>query len=104
MDPNWSWVTLAASVLLICGYELRLWVTDRSNPQSSARAAHAALREEWVSVLSAQSGSEITAVQTLRNSLMSATISALAKISGMCAGVTRASPSQRIASITRLSV
>ena len=76
MDLIWSWAALVTSVLLIGGYELRLWATERSHPQSSARAAHAALREEWVRALSGQSGSEIVAVQTLRNSLMSATISA----------------------------
>lgn len=76
MDSIGSWVALVMSVLLIGGYELRLWATERSNPQSTARAAHAALREEWVRALSGQSGSKIVAVQTLRNSLMSSTISA----------------------------
>lgn len=76
MESILPWAALVASVLLIGGYELRLWATERRNPQSTARAAHAALREEWVRALSGQSGSEIVAVQTLRNSLMSATISA----------------------------
>ena len=76
MELILPWAALVASVLLIGGYELRLWATERRNPQSTARAAHAALREEWVRALSGQSGSEIVAVQTLRNSLMSATISA----------------------------
>lgn len=76
MEPIWSWLAMAASVLLIGGYELRLWATERSSPQTTARAAHALLREEWVRALSGQSASEIVAVQTLRNSLMSATISA----------------------------
>ena len=76
MELILPWAALVASVLLIGGYELRLWATERRNPQSTARAAHAALREEWVRALSSQSGSEIVAVQTLRNSLMSATISA----------------------------
>lgn len=71
-----QWAALAVSVLMIGGYELHLWRTERANPRSTARAAHAALREDWVTALSAQRGSEITAVQTLRNSLMSATISA----------------------------
>ena len=71
-----SWTALAASLLLIGGYELRLWLIERRAAHSNARVAHAALREEWVRALSGQSGSEIVAVQTLRNSLMSATISA----------------------------
>lgn len=76
MNSSWSWLALAGSVALIFGYELRTWVVERRHPQSTARAAHAALREEWVRALSSQRGSEIVAVQTLRNSLMSATISA----------------------------
>lgn len=76
MQTYWSWLALAASVVLIGGYELRVWTTERRNPQSTARAVHASLREDWVRALSGQRGSEIVAVQTLRNSLMSATITA----------------------------
>lgn len=76
MDSIWPWLALLVSVLLIGGYEWRLWAVERRNPQATARAAHAALREEWVYALSSHAGSEIVAVQTLRNSLMSATISA----------------------------
>ena len=59
MDSIGSWVALFTSVLLIGGYELRQWVTERRNPQTTARAAHATLREQWVRALSDQSGSEI---------------------------------------------
>ena len=107
MDLIWSWVALATSVLLIGGYELRLWATERRNPQSTARAAHAALREEWVRALSGQSGSEIVAVQTLRNSLMSATISAstaaLALVGTLSLTVSSASQGLGLFGLTRLS-
>ncbi len=107
MDSIGSSVALVISVLLIGGYELRLWVTERSNPQSTARAAHAALREEWVRALSGQSGSEIVAVQTLRNSLMSATISAstaaLALVGTLSLTVPGASQGLGLFGITRLS-
>ena len=107
MDLIWSWVALSTSVLLIGGYELRLWATERSNPQTTARAAHAALREEWVRALSGQSGSEIVAVQTLRNSLMSATISAstaaLALVGTLSLTVSSASQGLGLFGLTRLS-
>ena len=77
MDPSLlTWFAIAASVLVIAGYELRMAAVGRRTPHATARSAHALLRSEWVEALSAQPGSEILAVQTLRNSLMSATISA----------------------------
>ncbi len=107
MDSIWSWAALFASALLIGGYELRLWATERSNPQSTARAAHAALREEWVRALSGQSGSEIAAVQTLRNSLMSATINAstaaLALVGTLSLTVSSDSQGIGLLGITRLT-
>ena len=107
MDSIGSWVALATSVLLIGGYELRLWMTERRNPQTTARAAHATLREQWVRALSDQSGSEIVAVQTLRNSLMSATISAstaaLALVGTLSLTVPGASLGLGLFGITRLS-
>ena len=71
-----AWLAVAASVLAIAGYELRMAAVGRRSPQSTARSSHALLRSEWVEALSHQAGSEILAVQTLRNSLMSATIAA----------------------------
>ena len=107
MDSIGSWVALFTSVLLIGGYELRQWVTERRNPQTTARAAHATLREQWVRALSDQSGSEIVAVQTLRNSLMSATISAstaaLALVGTLSLTVSSASQGLGLFGLTRLS-
>lgn len=76
MDPLLHWLAIAATVALVGGYELRLALLARRSPAATARSAHALLRGEWVEALSSQPGSEIVAVQTLRNSLMSATISA----------------------------
>lgn len=70
------WLALAASVLIIGGYELRLWRAARKDPRATARSAHRVLRAQWVSALSRHPGSELLAVQALRNSLMSATITA----------------------------
>lgn len=76
MTQGWAWLSVASSVALLLAYELRLRSSERRQPGSSARAAHAQLRSEWSVALSTQPGSELLAVQTLRNSLMSATISA----------------------------
>ena len=71
-----AWISVMASVLVIAGYELRMAAVGRKSPHATARSAHALFRSEWVEALSDQAGSEILAVQTLRNSLMSATIAA----------------------------
>ena len=67
----WAALVTAAIPLL---YELVLWWMQRQRPGQVARTAHAHLRTEWFSAVSAMPGSELLAVQTLRNSLMSATI------------------------------
>ncbi|MEY4580097.1 MAG: hypothetical protein RL701_4800 [Pseudomonadota bacterium] len=71
-----EWFALIVSVPLVAGYELRLARAARRNPATTARSAHSVLRSEWVKALSRQPGSELLAVQALRNSLMSATINA----------------------------
>jgi hypothetical protein len=64
------------SLVLLAGYELRMHWVGSQDPQRMARYANASVRMHWVAALSAQPGFEIVAVQALRNSLMSATISA----------------------------
>jgi uncharacterized membrane protein len=76
MTEEWRWIALVLSASIVGGYELRLARVARRDPSRTARTAHSALRGEWVRALSKQSGSEILAVQALRNSLMSATIMA----------------------------
>lgn len=76
MDPLHAWVAIAVSTLIVAIYELVLAREVRRSPESRARSAHGLMRSEWVAALEAQPGFEIVAVQTLRNSLMSATITA----------------------------
>lgn len=71
-----NWALVGLSLLLLVGYEWRANSVGRRTPQRMARHAHARMRSQWVHALSAQAGFEIVAVQALRNSLMSATISA----------------------------
>ena len=71
-----SWLPAIATVTILVAYEVALALGQRTRPERLARTAHAALREQWFAAVSAQQGSEILAVQTLRNSLMSATMTA----------------------------
>lgn len=76
MTETWRWVLVVLSAAIVGGYELRLARAARRDPACMARSAHSLLRGEWVRALSKQPGSELLAVQALRNSLMSATITA----------------------------
>lgn len=76
MSGTTAWLAALATVGLLAAYELALALAQRRRPDRLARTAHAALREDWFIAVSAQKGSEILAVQTLRNSMMSATMTA----------------------------
>jgi len=71
-----AWIAFAVSLAVFIAYEgWVLWVGRRA-PERMARTAHARMRASWAAALSERPGFEIVAVQTLRNSLMSATIGA----------------------------
>lgn len=76
MDHPFSTVSAALSVFIVGAYEVQEVWSARRDPVATARSAHRLLRGEWVRALSKQPGSEIIAVQALRNSVMSATIMA----------------------------
>lgn len=76
MGDAWSSGAVGLSIAIVLGYELLQRRAARKNPSATARSAHRLLRGEWVHALSKQPGTEILAVQALRNSLMSATITA----------------------------
>jgi hypothetical protein len=93
MSIAWDWYFAIATVAVLLGYEVTLFVVERLRPQRWARSAHAVLREEWFSSVSLSSASEILAVQTLRNSLMSATMTASTAALALMGTVTLAAPS-----------
>lgn len=93
MSTGWQWLAAAVTVAALAAYELWLAVGRRQAHQGVARAAHAALREQWFEAISAQPGSEILAVQTLRNSLMSASMTASAAVLGLMGTISLAAPS-----------
>lgn len=93
MTNDLTWLAAFATVAILVCYEVALAVAQRRAPQRLARTAHASLRQEWFEAVSAQEGTEILAVQTLRNSLMSATMTASTAALALMATVTLAAPS-----------
>lgn len=76
MDTTFAWLAACVTGAALLFYEAMLALAQRQRPARAARAAHAGLREQWFAAVSAQPGSEILAVQTLRNALMSASMTA----------------------------
>lgn len=91
MSTDWTWACVGLTLAVLGLYETLLVLLHRSNRLAPAR--HAGLREEWFRVVSAQKGSEVLAVQTLRNSLMSATMLASTAALALMGTVTLAAPS-----------
>ena len=71
-----GWAALLLSLMMIGLYEAWTLRRERTHPELTARSAHARMRAVWAAQLANKAGFEIIAVQTLRNSLMSATIAA----------------------------
>jgi uncharacterized membrane protein len=88
-----AWLATLATIAVLVAYEVLLNVAQRWRPNRMARSTHATLREEWFTAVSKQKGSEILAVQTLRNSLMSATMTASTAMLGLIGTATLAVPS-----------
>lgn len=86
------WFAAVATLVAMVLYEVWHTLAQRRRPQALARSAHAGLREEWFASLSGQPGSEILAVQTLRNSLMSATMTASTAVLALMGSITLAAP------------
>ena len=93
MTSTLAWLATLATIAVLVAYEVVLTVAQRRRPERMARSAHAALREDWFTAVSQLKGSEILAVQTLRNSLMSATMTASTATLGLIGTVTLAAPS-----------
>ena len=93
MNGHLAWLAALATIAVLLAYEIVLFVAQRRRPERMARSAHATLREEWFTAVSQQKGTEILAVQTLRNSLMSATMTASTAMLGLIGTVTLVIPS-----------
>lgn len=86
------WPTLATITVLVI-YQGLLAMAERLNPGSVARSSHAHLRAIWFDAIARREGTEILAVQTLRNSLMSATMTASTAALALMGSITLAAPS-----------
>ena len=86
------WLAAIATLGTIAAYEGWLVLAQPRTPGRLARTAHASLREDWFAAVSAQPGSEILAVQTLRNSLMSATMTASTAVLGLMGALSLTAP------------
>lgn len=89
----WTWAAVGATVAVLVLYEALLLYLQTRQPDRLARVQHAGLREDWFRAISAHEGSEVLAVQTLRNSLMSATMLASTAALGLMGTATLAAPS-----------
>ncbi|GAC1529899.1 MAG: hypothetical protein NVS2B4_08510 [Ramlibacter sp.] len=88
MTENARWIAAGLTLAVLVLYEVWFALAQRSRPQELARSAHASLREDWFDAVSQQPGSEVLAVQTLRNSLMSASMTASTAVLGLMGTVT----------------
>ena len=93
MNLAMTWLAALVIVTVLLVYEVSLAVTQRRRPGLVARTVHVNLREDWFEAVSAQKGSEVLAVQTLRNALMSASMTASTAALGLMGTVTLAAPS-----------
>lgn len=99
-DP---WLAPGLTLGLLVLYVLYMTLSPRHGRQQMVWRAHAQLRDDWFDAVSAQSGTEILAVQTLRNALMSATMTASTAALGLVGAVTLSAPSlQQVLSPTWL--
>ncbi len=88
-----NWLPGLITVGLVALYEMAQRWRHRHTPLAHAPQAHADLREAWFKAMSEVPGTEITAVQTLRNSLMSATLTASTATLGLMGSVSLAASS-----------
>lgn len=70
---SYDLVSFVLSVLILLAYNLFLGYKTRKNPAYTVQAVNVIARTAWVETIMQESGKEILAVQTLRNSTMAAT-------------------------------
>jgi hypothetical protein len=88
MTTQAPWIAAGLTIAVVVLYEAWFALAQRRRPGQLARSAHATLREDWFEAVSQQPGSEVLAVQTLRNSLMSASMIASTAVLGLMGTVT----------------
>ncbi|WNO05329.1 DUF599 family protein [Rhodoferax mekongensis] len=92
----WPWAATTTLLLLYTVYYALL-------SRGAAWRTHGRLRDDWLHAMSAQVGTEILAVQTLRNSVMTATMTASTAALGLMGALGLAAPALRAASAEGVS-
>ena len=87
-----EWALLAASAAIVGAYEIYAAYKRRTQPMRYARTAHAHIRANWARAVRAKAGNEVLVVQTLRNSVMAASISASTAVLAFVALVSQIAP------------
>lgn len=82
---DWLFIWFGIAIAVI--YELHFRVGAQQAPLRLARATHARLRAAWVLSLMQAGGQELLAVQTIRNSVLSATVTASSAVLALTAVV-----------------
>ncbi|MDQ9172436.1 DUF599 domain-containing protein [Oxalobacteraceae bacterium R-40] len=83
-----EWVNIVGCLFVFVLYEIYLgWLIKRA-PMKTARGAHAVIRSKWVKSVMNRPGSEVLAVQTLRNSVMAASFMATTAVLALSATLT----------------
>jgi len=93
MNDAGTWTAVGLTACALVCYEAFLMLLQWRRPERLARARHATLREDWFVAVSRQTGSEVLAVQALRNSMMSATMLASTAALALMGAVTLVAPS-----------
>lgn len=86
------WLAVAATLAILLVYELVLALWQRRHGVRLAKTTHARLRRAWFETVSEQAGTELLAVQTVRNAVMAATMSASIAALGLMGTATLATP------------
>lgn len=95
MSLSEIWLASLGTVALLLSYEVVLFILQSYRPHRVARSAHAAMRVTWIAALSKLPGSEILAVQTIRNALMSAALTASTAALGLMGTISLAASAGR---------
>lgn len=83
-----AWACVAGSVVVVALYEAWFRRHARRHPLGIARTAHARIRALWVRSLMREPGQELLAVQTIRNSVMSASVTASTAVLALMGALT----------------
>ena len=88
MELTLNWLAVLATICIPGAYEIYFWYAQRRKPERVTTSAHATMREDWFLSLSEVKGTEIVAVQTIRNSVMAATLTASTSALGLIGTIT----------------